>query len=316
MALVAASGCGRSQPVLEQDQVHKTELADVRLGDGVPLKLALAIRWRIEEPKTFAREFPEPAKYATLVFDSKAREAAGSVANAYESVAAVFREEREKFQQDVKGALARKLAEPGVTIKDVILAEVLFPKHFTDALEVTATKEQELERIRQQSAIEQENAKAAQLKATAEGQIEIEKAKVTGKVAEINADAEKLRRRSSVAKAETEAQVLKRKARAEVERQRMLNAQDAEQRRKLNQIELEKVARLKELDVEKQKQLDDLALIRDRETAKIYAANPAYASFLVNKELASKVQLAVLPLGTESGVLGNLINGAMGPGKK
>jgi hypothetical protein len=62
--------------------------------------------------------------------------------------------------------------------------------------------------------------------------------------------------------------------------------------------------------------LDDLAVARDRETAKVYAANPAYASFLVNKELASKVQIAVLPLGTDSGVLGNIIQSAIRPGSK
>ena len=314
--VMLASGCGRGAPVLEQDQVHKAELADIRLGDGVPLKLALAIRWRIEEPRAFAKQFPEPEKYAALVFDPKAREVASNVANSYGSVASVFRPEREKFQQDVKAALAKKLADQGVSIKEVILADVLFPKTFTDALEVKATKEQELDRIRQQSAIAQEDARAAQVKALAEGQVEIERAKVAGKVAEINADAENKRRLSSVAKAETEAQVLERRSKSEVERQRMLAVQEAERQKKLNEIELEKVARLKDLEIKKHKELDDLAVARDREMAKVYAANPAYASFLVNKELASKVQIAVLPLGTESGVLGNLIQGAIGPGKK
>jgi hypothetical protein len=92
--------------------------------------------------------------------------------------------------------------------------------------------------------------------------------------------------------------------------------QEAERQRALGEVELEKVAKLKELDVKKQKELDELAVARDRETAKVYAANPTYASFLVNKELASKVQIAVLPLGTDSGVLGNIIQGAIGPGKK
>jgi len=59
-----------------------------------------------------------------------------------------------------------------------------------------------------------------------------------------------------------------------------------------------------------------MTVARDHETAKVYAANPAYASFLVNKELASKVQIAVLPLGTDSGVLGNIIQGAIGAGKR
>jgi hypothetical protein len=314
---VLGGACGRgSAPLTGQDQVHKTEMVDIRLGDGVPLKLSLAIRWRIEDGDGFARQFPDPSKYASLIFDPKALEVTSKVANTYVSVASVFRPEREKFTQDVKDALRQQLAEKGITIKDVVVAEILFPKNFTDALEVKATKDQELERIRQKSAIALEDAKAAQSKATAEGQVEIEKAKVAGKVAEISADAENKRRLSAVAKAETEAQVLKRRTRAEVERQRLMAAQEADRQRKLNQVELEKVARLKDLEMKKQKGLDDLAMVRDRETAKVYGANPAYASFLVNKELASKVQIAVLPLGTDSGVLGNIIQGAIGPGRK
>jgi hypothetical protein len=228
----------------------------------------------------------------------------------------VFRPEREKFTLEVKDVLRQRLAEQGISIKEVVLADILFPKNFTDALEVSATKEQEFERIRQKNAIELESAQAAQRKATADGQVEIERAKVAGKLAEINAEAEKKRRLSSIAKAETEAQVLVRQAKSDVQRKRLLTAQDVERQRALSEVELEKAAKLKDLEVKRQKELDDLAVARDRETAKVYAANPAYASFLVNKELASKVQIAVLPLGTDSGVLGNIIQSAIRPGAK
>jgi len=73
-----------------------------------------------------------------------------------------------------------------------------------------------------------------------EGQVEVERAKVAGKVAEINAEAEKKRRLSSIAKAETEAQVLVRRAKSEAQRQRLLAAQDAERQRALGEIELER----------------------------------------------------------------------------
>jgi hypothetical protein len=300
------SACGQgTAPFLDQGQVHRAELADIRLGDGVPLKLSLAIRWRIEDGEVFSEQFAEPAKYASLVFDPKAREVVSKVANSYESAAAVFRPERDRFTEDVKQALRVKLAETGLVIKDVILADLLFPRSFTDAMEVKATQGQELERIRQKSAIELEDAKAAQSKAAAEGQIEIEKARVAGRVAEINAQAENKRRLTALAKAETEAQVIERRAKAEAERQR-----------KQSEVDLERSARLKDLEVKKQKELDELPAARDREAARLFASNPAYASFLVNKELASKVQIAVLPLGTDSGVLGNLVQGALGPGRR
>ncbi len=288
MALGLA-GCG-GPGVAQRDHIHQTELSEIRLGDGVPLAFSVSIRWRIDDERAFTNQFSDPARYATLVLDAKSREVAGKVANAYSSVAGVFRPEREKFVQEMKDALAAKLAEPGIRIKEVILSEMVFPKSFTDALEVTATKELELQRVREKSAIDLEQAKAAQASAQAEGQVRAERARAEGRVAEINAQTEDKRRLSEVARAETEARVLERRTKAEVDRQRLLTKQEVERRQALNRV-----------DVDKEKALGDLT-----------AANPAYAAYLVNRELASKVQIAVLPLGTESGVLGNMLQSTLG----
>ena len=180
------ASCGR-QDVAQRDQIHQTELPNIRLGDGVPLAFSVSIRWRIEDARAFTNQFSDPGRYASLVLDAKSREIAGKVANAYPSVAGVFKPEREKFVREMKDALATNLAEPGIRIKEVILSEMLFPKSFTDALEVTATKELELQRVREKSAINLEQAKAAQAHAQAEGQVRAERARAEGRVAEINA---------------------------------------------------------------------------------------------------------------------------------
>jgi len=299
MALGAGS-CGRTD-LVRRDQIHRTELREIRLGDGVPLTFSVSIRWRIDDERAFTSQFSEPARYASLVLDAKSREVAGKVANGYSSVAGVFRPEREKFVQEMKEALTAKLAEPGIQIKDGILSEMLFPKSFTDALEVTATKELELQRVREKSAIELEQAKAAQAHAQAEGQVRAERARAEGRVAEINAQTEDKRRLSEVARAETEARVLERRTKAEVDRQRLLTRQEVERRQDLNRV-----------DVDKQRQLDQVAVAKEKAQADLTAANPAYAAYLVNRELASKVQIAVLPLGTESGVLGNMLQSTLG----
>ena len=288
MAL-GVGGCG-GPDVARRDHIHQTELREIRLGDGVPLAFSVSIRWRIEDERAFASQFPDPASYAALVLDAKSREVAGKVANAYSSVAGVFRPEREKFVQEMKDSLAAKLAEPGIRIKEVILSEMLFPKSFTDALEVTATKELELLRVREKSAIDLEQAKAAQAQAQSEGQVRVERARAEGRVAEINAQAEDKRRLSEVARAETEARVLDRRTKAEVQRRHDLNR----------------------VDVDKQRQLDQVAIDKEKALATLTAENPTYAAYLVNRELASKVQIAVLPLGTESGVLGNMLQSTLG----
>ena len=294
------AGCG-SPDLARHDHIHQTELRDIRLGDGVPLAFSVSIRWRVEDARAFTTQFSDPARYASLVLNAKSREVAGRVANAYPSVAGVFRPEREKFVQEMKDALAAKLAEPGIRIKEVILSEMLFPKSFTDALEVTATKELELQRVREKSAIDLEQSKAAQAQAQAEGQVRAERARAEGRVAEINALTEDKRRLSEVAKAETEARVLDRRTKAEVERQRLLTRQEVERRNELNRV-----------DVDKQKHLDEVAIAREKALAVLTAENPTYAAYLVNRELASKVQIAVLPLGTDSGVLGNMLQTTLG----
>jgi hypothetical protein len=124
---------------------------------------------------------------------------------------------------------------------------------------------------------------------------------VEGKVAEINAQTEDKRRLSEVARAETEARVLDRRTRAEVDRQRLLTRHEVERRQELNRV-----------DIDKQKQLDQVAITREKGLALLTAENPSYAAYLVNRELASKVQIAVLPLGTESGVLGNMLQSTLG----
>ena len=313
LAALAVAGCGKGAPeIVNRDYVHQTELKDVRLGDGVPLTLALSIRWRIEDGPAFTKQFSDPEQYGKLVFDAKAQELAGKTANAFASVAAVFRPEREKFVKELREGLAQKLGEPGIAVKEVILSQILFPKNFTDALEVTATKELELARIREKNTLELEQAKAAQSQAQAEGQVQVEKAKIEGKVAEINAQTEDKRRLSQVAKAETEAQVLERRTKAEVDRQRLLSQREVERQRDLNRVELEKQASLKDLELKKVREFDQVQIAKEKELATLTAGNPAYAAFLVNRELASKVQIAVLPLGTDSGVLGNIIQHSLG----
>ena len=100
--------------------------------------------------------------------------------------------------------------------------------------------------------------------------------------------------------AETEARVLYRRTKAEVERQRLLTRHEVERRQELNRV-----------DIDKQKQLDQVAITREKGLALLTAENPSYAAYLVNRELASKVQIAVLPLGTESGVLGNMLQSTL-----
>jgi regulator of protease activity HflC (stomatin/prohibitin superfamily) len=313
VVMSAMVGCGSGQTkggaaeALKVDQVFQASLTDVRLGDGVPLGFNLTVRWRVEDPKEFLKQFPTAEKYGELVMKSRAKEAANRVANSYPSVDAVFSSDRVRFVQDVKGALANRLGDRAITIKEVILSDVLFPQKFTEAMEQTALKDRELESIKERSVVNVANAKAEEQKAEADGQVAIKNADIEARVAEINAKTEEKRRTSLLAKAETDAQISERNARAEAAKKRLLAEVEADRERSLAKARLEEQKSLKDLDIQKQRELDLVALDKDKASAQLCAANPSYASFLINRELASKVQIAVLPMGSD----GNYLNGLL-----
>jgi hypothetical protein len=299
------------EPAYRQDQVFQAVLGGVRLGDAVPLDLSLSLRWRVQDVTAFASRFPDPGDYARLVLQPKAREVATRVANKYVNVATVFGAQREKFAEELRTSIATSLAEPGVSIQEVVLSEVGFPATFTRALEQTALKEHELEKVRQESFIALERAKSAQQQAEADGKTAIARAEAEGKLADIAARTEEKQRASALARAETEAQVIERKARAEAAKLKLLAQAEADKQRLIAEVEVEKQSKLKDVAVAKQRSEQEIEAQREKELASLCSGNPGYASFLVSKELASKVQIAVLPMGSEAGAIGNVLQTMM-----
>lgn len=301
-----------SKPDLVIDQVLQTMQADVRLGDGVPLSLALSVRWRIEKPVVFVRQFTSPERYGELVLKPKTREVALRIANGFPSVAAVFSHDRESFAAELRNALRAGLSEPGIVIKEVTVSDILFPQTFTRALEQTALKEREIEAIREKNALDVESARAAERTAEAAGQVQLKQAEMEGKLAEIQAKTENKRRESLLAKAETDAQIDERKAKTEAARKKLLAVAEADKMREFAKARLEEQKGLREQDVQKQRELDMLAIEKDKTIAQLCATSPSYASFLISRELASKVQIAVLPAGADTNFLTGLMPAASG----
>ena len=298
---------------IARDRVYQTTLSKVQLADGVPLDVTLTVRWRIDDVERFLRQFSDPQMYTDQVLQPKAHELARQVANTYKDVDEVFTTRREHFVQALKRTSLEGLGEAGVVIHAVSVQDITFPKKYTDAMETVAMKERELEQIRQQGVADLERSKAEEKKAAAEGEVQIVRARAAGSVAAIEAEAEAHRRVSALAKAETEAQVKERGAQAEAKRSQLVAQTEAERMRDLADVEVEKTRKLKDVEVARLRETDALAQKRQQALAELVATNPAYATYLVNKELASKVSIAVLPVGTNTSVLGDLLKGAMTP---
>ncbi len=306
--MLALASCNNSKEKTKTQVLSQTILKNVRLADGVPLNIQVSTRWEIENESIFKTQFKNRANYDSLVLFPRELELANNISNRYNNVDSVFTSQRHVFINNLKTYLTENLGEKGIKINEVIVADVVFPVKYTNAKEKLAMQDQELKRIRKQSLIELQATEARKEQTKAQGEVDMEKALTTAKVEKINAKTEESRRKSMLARAETEKQVAEKKAES-----------DARRKVLLARAELEKMNDLKNLEVQKKKDFNKLALenkfeIRNAEfnndirMAKLCNDNPVYAKYMINKELASKVKIAVVPAGENKNVFSDLLN--------
>ncbi|MGD1847125.1 MAG: SPFH domain-containing protein [Salibacteraceae bacterium] len=313
---LALTACGPKPqaPAPQQfalDQVSNNTLYEVRLGDGVPLDLRVSIRWKIEDYAAFSQQFASPHAYDSLILSPRGLELASKVSNTFKNVDSVFTSQRHTYVAAVKDYFLQNIGEESVSIKEVIVSNITFPDSYTTAREQSAMQERELERIRKESVVALERAKADKAQANSQGEVDMVRAQMNAKVEQINAETEKSRRKSELARAETQKQVSKLQAQAEAEKQELMAEVDLKKKRDLKALDLEDQKKKDQLAIEKQRGMDQLTFNNDMQMAKLCSENPVYASYMVNKELASKVQIAVLPSGQDATVFNGLLGNNM-----
>jgi len=281
------------------DQVHQHTLTQIRLGDGVPMGMQLAVRWKIENEENFKTQFPSVDDYYQKIIVPRCFEITSTVSNTYESVDSVFSPQRQQYLDDIKSNLYGRLGEDGISIKEVIVSNLVFPANYTKAMEEAGMQRQQLERIKQRQGADLAQAEAEKEKAKAAGKVAIVKAEAAGRLQEIQAETEKSQRAIEMAKAETQNRVALLRTSNEAERNRVLASAELERQTELKNLELQRLREVDQLAIEKKKRMRLDELDSEMRFAKLCSENPTYASFLVNKELADNVQIAVLP--TNSG---------------
>ena len=308
------TGC-RKQTVIEvkenYDKVHNNLISGVRLGDGVPLNLDVNVRWKVEDVNIFEKQFQNVDNFNELILKPRMKELISNVSYEFESVDSVFSTQRQHYIDEVKDKLLNKLGEHSVNIKEVILVDIIFPKSYTDAMVKKGLQQQELERIRIQNVMDLEKSDANRKRAEADGKVAIARAEAQGRLEKIQAKTEESRRSIELARAETEKQVAKKRSEAEAERKRILAKAALQEREDIKNLEVQKVRDLARAELDHKKQLVALEFDEQVKMANLCKDNPTYASFIVNRELAAKVDIAVLPTGTDPTVFRDVIHNRM-----
>ena len=302
------SSCKQKEQQGYKDVIYSIRLPDIRLGDGVPLGLDLYLRWSVDEPKKFYDQFPNTDSFNQMVLFPRAMEMSGSIANDFESVDSVFSTHREAFLATLKQALEESLGEEGISMKEVIVSNVIFPVSYTQAMEKVGLQRQLLEAIQQEKRIAIERAAANKEKAEANSKVAIAEAEAEGRVAKIKAQTEESRRKSELAKAETAAQISRKEAKAEADRNRLLAKAELEKKTDLKDLDLARQREMDDLEIEKGKKVRRTELEDQIELANVVQANPNFANYLIYKEMAAKVDIAVVPTGSDPNVFSQLLN--------
>jgi regulator of protease activity HflC (stomatin/prohibitin superfamily) len=281
----------------EPERLTRLRIEQVRLHDGVPLVINADLHWQVSDQAIFGRYHAAPDSFPKWIMLPRAQEVLREYAHNFHSVDSVFFAQRTFFLKGAKQSLIESMQKDGVLVNDVLITSVEFPQSYVSAMEAAGLQRQEMERIKRQTAIAIAEAEGERKKTEAKAQIEIAQEIANAKVRDIQASTENKRRESELNRAETEVQL---------EAKKTITA--AERQRQLDKVELEKVAGQNDLVVQKTQKLDQAEIDRNRELAKVYQEHPEYANFVVNKELAGKVSIAVVPPGQDQTVLNRFLD--------
>ncbi|HKW96302.1 MAG TPA: SPFH domain-containing protein [Bryobacteraceae bacterium] len=279
---------------LTEDAKKKVEMLRVQTKEGLPVGLAIAVRYRLDPhrldyihanlPRPIEEEIVPPVVagvFRQIVPNYLVRD--------------VFATRREEVRKLASDAIQKKLGADGLLVKEVILRDVQLPPEYAKGLETLLLKEQESDRMAVEVEIKQKMVRTAELEAEAERVRRVKQAEGEGQIVVINAKAQ--------ADAMQHTLPLKQK---QIEQTRL----ESEARKEATVKNAEALAQAKVIDsraeLERRKLLADAEANRirvtsaaDAERLKTEAAalkqNPLLIQKIIAERLSDKVQVMMVP---------------------
>ncbi len=166
-----------AEPVGKRDVAvdRRPELLTVQAKEGLPIGLAITVRYRLDARRLdfIHNTLPEPIKTEVVppVIGSVFR----GIVPRY-TVREIFSTRREEIRSLAATEITQQLAADGVIVKEVILREIQLPPEYAKGLETLLLKEQENDQMAVQTEIKQKQVKIAELEAEAERVQQVKKA--------------------------------------------------------------------------------------------------------------------------------------------
>jgi regulator of protease activity HflC (stomatin/prohibitin superfamily) len=172
-----------------EDKGGKAEPLVVQAKEGLPIGLAVTIRYRLDARRLDYIHNTLPAPVEREVVPPVIGSVFRGIVPQY-TVREVFSTQREHLREMAAQQITQKLAGDGIVVKEVILREVQLPAEYAKGLENLLMKEQENDQLGVQTEIQQKQVRIAELQAEAERAQEVKRAEGSAQVRVLQAKGE------------------------------------------------------------------------------------------------------------------------------
>jgi regulator of protease activity HflC (stomatin/prohibitin superfamily) len=289
---------------------EKLEVLTVESREGLPVGLAVTVRYRIDPRRLDYIQSNLPQPIDEQIVAPVVLSAFHEMAPNY-MVRDIFSTKREEFRQRVSQAITTRLAGDAINVKEVLLRKVDLPEEYAKGLEDLLLKEQDDDQTSIEAEIEQKRVKIAESQAEAAKVREVKHAEgdAQSRVIMAKADSDAMqytlplkqkqieqsrleaeaRKEATIQNADAEAQAKVIDSKAEQQRQNLLADAEA------NRIHVTGMAQAEQM------QLQAAAL----------KVNPLLVQYTVAEKLSDKVQIMLVPNDGKFFFTNNVLQSAM-----
>ena len=288
------TGAMEDSSKLASEKIAKSEPLQVQAKEGLPLGLAITVRYRLDPKRLdyIQSNLPQPVEKEIVpaVVASVWRELVPNY-----TVREVFAAKREEVRKRAADAIGQKLGSDGIIVKEVMLRDIQLPPEYAKGLETLLLKEQENDRMGVETDIQQkqvrlselqaEAAKAQQVKqAEGEAQVRVLQAKGEADAMQYTLPLKEKQIQQSRLEAEARKEATVKNAEAMAEAKVIDSKAEMERRKLLAEAEADRIRVTAVADAE-----------RMRSEGTILKQNPLLINKIVAERLSDKLQIMMVP---------------------
>jgi len=319
---VFSTGIAESAKKTEASETHPEPLK-IQAREGLPLGLALSVRYRLEAARLdyVHSNLPEDIdhKIVAPVIASVFRDLAPNY-----TVRELFATKREEIRNLATSQIKAKLEKEGILVSEVMLRDVQLPPEYMEGLQGLLLKEQEADRMGVETEIQQKQVKIAELQAEQEKARAVKQAEGEAAVRVLQAKAEadamqytlplkqkqieqskleaQARKEATIENADAAAQATVKSAEAGAQAKVIDSKAEGERRKLLADAEANRIRVVAAADTE-----------RMRGEATALRQNPLLINKIFAERLSDKIRIMMVPMDGKF-FMGDMLKGTMPDG--